>query len=115
MARAIHVKYVISAALAGLGGAVLALSVGQVDPDSMVNWTVSGELLFVTILSGPGSVAAPFIGSLIYELIRTYAFEWLPHAWQLIVGATLLGIIFFLPGGVWSLLQRVFGRRVAPS
>ncbi len=113
VARAIHGKYVMSAALAGLGGGVLAITLNQVDPDSMVNWTVSGELVFVTILSGPGSVAAPFIGSMIYELIRTYAFEWLPYAWQLIVGVTLLGIIFFLPGGVWSLLARLGGRREA--
>src|SRR3546814_12878745 len=91
-----------SAALAGLGGGFLALALGQVDPDSMVNWTVSGELVFVTILSGPGGVAAPFIGSMIYELIRTYAFEWLAHAWQLLVGEMLLGLIFFLPDGLWS-------------
>lgn len=113
VARAVHVKYVMSAALAGLGGGFLAIALSQVDPDSMVNWTVSGELVFVTILSGPGSVAAPFIGSMIYELIRTYAFEWLPYAWQLIVGVTLLGIIFFLPGGVWSLLSRLGVRREA--
>lgn len=113
VARAIHGKYVMSAALAGLGGGILALTLNQVDPDSMVNWPVSGELVFVTILSGPGSVAAPFIGSMIYELIRTYAFEWLPHSWQLIVGVMLLGIIFFLPGGVWSLLARIATRREA--
>lgn len=110
VARAIHVKYVMSAALAGFGGGFLAVALGQVDPDSMVNWPVSGELVFVTILSGPGSVAAPFIGSMLYELIRTYAFEWLPHSWQLIVGVMLLGIIFFLPGGVWSLLARLARR-----
>ena len=107
VSEAIHGKYVMSAALAGLGGGFLAISLGQVDPDSMVNWTVSGELVFVTILSGPGSVAAPFIGSLIFELIRTDAFELMPHAWQLTVGATLLIIIFFLPDGVWSLITRL--------
>ncbi len=109
--HAVHIKYVMSAALAGLGGAMLAISLGQVDPDSMVNWPVSGELVFVTILSGPGSVVAPFIGSVLFELIRTYAFEWVPGAWQLIVGATLLVIIFFLPGGVWSLISRAIGKR----
>ena len=115
VAEAIHVKYVMSAALAGLAGGFMAISLGQVDPDSMVNWTVSGELVFVTILSGPGSVAAPFIGSLIFELLRTYAFEWLPHAWQLIVGATLLVIIFFLPGGIWSLISRLAARKETAS
>jgi branched-chain amino acid transport system permease protein len=104
--KAIHIKYVMSAALAGAGGAFMAMALGQVDPDSMVNWTASGELVFVTILSGPGSVAAPFLGSVIFELLRTYAFEFLPHSWQLIVGGTLLLVIFFLPGGLWSLVAR---------
>ena len=84
-----------------------AMVLGQVDPDSMVNWTASGELVFVTILSGPGSVIAPFIGSTLFELLRTYAFEFLPQAWQLIVGGTLLAIILFLPGGVWSIVERL--------
>lgn len=107
VAQAIHVKYVMSACLAGAAGSLTAMALGQVDPDSMVNWTASGELVFVTILSGPGSVIAPFIGSVIFELLRTYAFELVPHAWQLIVGGTLLTIIFFLPDGVWSVVERV--------
>jgi len=92
-------------------GPLTAMALGQVDPDSMVNWTASGELVFVTILSGPGSVIAPFIGSVVFELLRTYAFELLPHAWQLIVGGTLLAIIFFLPGGVWSLVEKIVRAR----
>lgn len=113
VAEAIHGKYVMSAALTGLGGGFMAIALGQVDPESMVNWTVSGELVFVTILSGPGSVAAPFIGSLIFELLRTYATEILPQGWQLIVGGTLLLIIFFLPGGVWSIISKAMGRKEA--
>jgi ABC-type branched-subunit amino acid transport system permease subunit len=66
--------------------------------------------VFVTILSGPGSVAAPFIGSFVFEILRTYAFEWMPHAWQMIVGGTLLVIIFFMPGGLWALVSRIAGR-----
>lgn len=110
VAEAIHGKYVMSAALTGLAGGFLAIALGQVDPESMVNWTVSGELVFITILSGPGSVAAPFIGSLIFELLRTYATEILPQGWQLIVGGTLLLIIFFLPGGVWSVISKLTDR-----
>jgi branched-chain amino acid transport system permease protein len=110
VAHAIHLKYTISAVLAGGAGALMAMSLGQVDPDSMINWTVSGELVFITILSGPGNVIAPFIGSLVFEVLRTYAFELAPQAWQLIVGATFLTIIFFLPGGIWSLIAKL-GRK----
>jgi branched-chain amino acid transport system permease protein len=85
----------------------MALSIGQVDPDSMANWLVSGEFVFITILSGTGSVAATYIGALVFELIRTYAFEYAPAIWQLILGGTLLAIIMFLPEGLWSLRDRV--------
>jgi len=111
VAKAIHVKYVISAALTGAAGGMMAMALGQVDPDSMVNWTVSGELVFITIMSGPGNVVAPFIGGVVFEFLRTYAFEWAPHAWQLIVGGTLLAIIFFLPRGIWSIMERLWGRQ----
>lgn len=108
VAKAVQIKYTISAALAGVAGALFAMALGQVDPDSMVNWTVSGELVFITIMAGPGSVVAPFIGATTFEFLRTFAFEFAPHAWQLIVGGTLLGIIFFLPEGLWSLIQRLW-------
>lgn len=113
--RAIHVKYVISAALAGAAGGMMAMALGQVDPDSMVNWTVSGELVFITIMAGPGNVVAPFIGGVVFEFLRTYAFELAPHAWQLIVGGTLLAIIFFLPRGLWSILEKLAARKGARS
>ena len=108
--RAIHIKYVISACLAGGAGGLMAASLGQVDPDSMVNWNVSGELVFITIMSGSGNILAPFIGAIAFEFLRTYAYEWAPQAWQMIVGGTLLAIIFFFPGGIWSILEKLFNK-----
>jgi len=104
---AIHIKVVVAAALAGAGGAITAFSVGHIDPDAMCYWTVSGEFVFVTILSGTGSIAAPFLGSVIFQVIRTYAFEYSPYTWQLVLGGSLLLIILFLPNGLWSLVTRL--------
>ena len=83
----------------------MALTVGHVDPDSMVYWTVSGSFVFITILAGTGNVGATFIGALVYELLRTYAFEF-AEIWQLILGSLLL-IIMFLPDGLLVNPQRV--------
>jgi len=102
-----------SGLLAGLGGVVMAFAVGHVDPDSMVNWLVSGDFVFITVLSGTGSVAAPFIGAAAYALIRTYAFDYAPHVWQLIMGSSLLAIIMFLPDGLWSLFDKRRKRKAA--
>ena len=104
--RTINVKFVIAGALAGGGGAITAIAVGHVDPDAMVYWLISGEFVFVTIFAGMGSVAAPFLGSVIFELLRTYAFEYMPLLWQLTMGSVLLIVIVFLPNGLWSLVQR---------
>jgi branched-chain amino acid transport system permease protein len=111
--RAIHIKYTLSALLGGVGGAFLAMALGQVDPDSMINWVASGELLFVMILSGASSIAAPFVGSFLFELLRTYALEIAPLAWQFIIGATLVLLILFAPNGVWSVFERVTRRAKA--
>jgi len=102
---AIHVKYVIAAALAGLGGALAATTVGHIDPE-MAYWTTSGEFIFITILAGTGSVIAPFLGALIFGIIQTVAFDVSPNTWQMVLGAALLAVIVFLPTGLWSLFRR---------
>ena len=109
--RAIHAKYTISGLVGGFGGAIAAMTIGHVDPDSMAYWPISGDFVFIAILSGTGNVGAPFIGALIYELIRTYAFDQFPEIWQLIMGGTLLLIVMFLPNGLWSLVDRWTKRR----
>ena len=94
--------YVIAAAISGIGGILTAISVGHVDPD-MAYWTTSGEFLFVALLSGTANVMAPLVGAFLLELLRTYAFEYTPYTWQMMLGATMLMVILFLPGGLWSI------------
>lgn len=106
--RAVHALVVIAGALAGAGGAMVALAVGHIDPD-LTFWTSSGEFLFITILAGPGHVLAAILGTFVFELIRTYANEFAPHLWQMILGASLLLTMLFLPNGLWS-LHAWFGR-----
>jgi branched-chain amino acid transport system permease protein len=101
----VHLNLVLAAALAGAGGAITALAVGHVDPETAY-WTTSGEFVFVAILSGTSHVAAPFLGALLLELLRSFAYEHAPNTWQLVVGAAMLAVILFLPAGLWSLFQR---------
>ena len=108
--RAVHVKYVIAAVLAGIGGALAATTVGHIDPD-MAYWTSSGEFIFIAILAGTGNVLAPFVGALIYGAIHTMAYDLSPHTWQMSLGVALLVLIVFLPQGVWSLAGRLRARR----
>jgi branched-chain amino acid transport system permease protein len=101
----VHLNLVVAAVLAGFGGALTALAVGHIDP-AMAYWTTSGEFVFVAILSGTGNVAAPFLGAMLLEILRTYAYEYAPNTWQLVMGGAMLLVILFLPAGLWSVFQR---------
>jgi ABC-type branched-subunit amino acid transport system permease subunit len=107
--HAVHVKYVIAATLAGIGGALAATTVGHIDPE-MAYWTSSGEFIFIAILAGTGNVVAPFVGALIYGAIHTMAYDVSPNTWQMSLGAALLALIVFLPEGLWSIAARLRAR-----
>ena len=109
VSRLIHTKLVISGLLGGMGGALAALAVGHVDPN-MSYWTTSGEFVFITVLAGAGSVGAAFLGSLVFEAVRSFAFAVSPQLWQMLLGSVLLVTILFLPQGLGSLFSRL-GRR----
>jgi ABC-type branched-subunit amino acid transport system permease subunit len=104
--RLIHLKLVIAGTLAGIGGALAAFAVEHVDPD-MSYWTTSGGFVFVTVLSGSGSVAAAFVGSFMFELLKSIAYDLLPGTWQMFLGTALLLTILFLPEGIGSLYGRL--------
>lgn len=101
----LHLTYVIGATTAGVGGALIAIAAGHIDPD-LAYWTTSGEFVFVAIMSGIGHVAAPLLGMAMFEAIRSFAFQYSPYTWQMVIGLSMLAVIFFLPSGLWSLFSR---------
>ncbi len=101
----ILVAYIITASLAGVGGALAAISIGHVQPE-FGYWTESGHLILTAVLGGIGGVAGPFLGSGFLEVVRTFSVGYAANAWHLIIGATLLLVIFFLPKGIHGLFER---------
>lgn len=110
--QAVHITYMIAAAVSSVGGVLWALALGHIDPE-MTNWTTSGQFVFVSILSGTGNIIAPLVGTFLMEILRVYAVEISPNTWQMILGTVMLLIIIFLPKGLWSLVQR--GKKSKPS
>jgi branched-chain amino acid transport system permease protein len=42
----------------------------------------------------------------VFEAIRSFAFQYSPYTWQMVVGISMLVVILFLPSGLWSLFAR---------
>jgi ABC-type branched-subunit amino acid transport system permease subunit len=103
--RVVFIVIVVAAGISGLGGGLQAIATAHVDP-LMTNWTTSGGFVFVALLAGRGSTIAPVIGFFALELVRTYALDVAPNAWQMILGSVMLAVILLLPDGLWSLVQR---------
>jgi branched-chain amino acid transport system permease protein len=70
-------------------------------------WVTSGDFVFVAVLGGTGSVFAPWIGSVVFELVKNYALKFSPSTWQLTLGVFLLLVIYFQPQGLWGLVMRL--------
>jgi ABC-type branched-subunit amino acid transport system permease subunit len=107
--RVIYVTYVFSGALGGLAGVLVAFTVGHIVPEYAF-WTQSGEFVFIALLGGYASVPGPLFGAIAFELIRTYASKYAPHAWQMTLGLIMLFIILFQPGGLWGIYEAVAAR-----
>lgn len=97
--------YVLSASLCGLSGSLFGLSQGLVTPE-MGYWLRSGEFVFIAILGGAGHAVGAFVGAILYEFLKMYAAALVSGSWQLVLGAILIVIIYFLPKGITGLLNR---------
>ena len=89
--------FVIAGGVCGLAGALLVNHTAYLTPEFM-NWTRSGELMFMVILGGMGSVAGPVLGAFALLLLEDLLSGWTTH-WQLYLGPLLvLSVLFFRRG-----------------
>lgn len=103
--QAMTINFLIAAFCGGVGGALVVLSLGHIEPQFSY-WTTSGEFVFVAILAGWQSVAAVFVASTVLEVVRSFSSAYFPNTWQLALGLFLLFVIRFLPRGIGSLWMR---------
>jgi branched-chain amino acid transport system permease protein len=94
--------FVIAGATAGLAGALLANQTEYLTPDFM-HWTRSGEIMFMVILGGMGSLFGPVIGAVALLLLEDVLSAMTAH-WQIILGPILTLVVLFAKRGLFGLL-----------
>lgn len=99
--------FLVSAAYAAVGGALLGPTIGQVDP-GLVYWTQSGNLVFITLLGGFTHFFGPLLGAFVFIYLQDAIMSVVPY-WRLIFGAILAALVIFVPGGLMGLIG---GRRL---
>jgi branched-chain amino acid transport system permease protein len=117
----------VSSAYAGVAGALLAIEVSYVNPDTFP-LSLSILLLASAVIGGLGSLTGVIFGALLLEFLPIYSqdppfgtFELSTQAPSVVFGAFLIVIMLLIPGGVaglfrriGALLQHALGRRGPP-
>jgi branched-chain amino acid transport system permease protein len=94
--------FVIAGAICGLAGALLVNQTSFLTPEFM-NWTRSGELMFMVILGGVATSAGPVLGAAVLLLLEDLLAGWTQH-WQIILGPILVLVVLFARRGLAGLL-----------
>jgi len=105
--------YTLSAFIAGLAGALFAQS-NEFITIHVFSFLRSGTVLIVLVLGGTGRLYGAFLGGALYYLLEHKLAKISPEFWELGVGLTLLGVVYFGGNGLLgigdSLVRRVWRR-----
>ncbi len=108
--------YVISGALCGLAGALLGNFTTFISPE-MMDWTRSGELIFMIVLGGSGSLFGPVLGTAVFvvaeEILPAIMNVAIPESgiyWHIVFGPLLILVVLFGRRGIDGLLDWRPGR-----
>ncbi|KAA9164482.1 branched-chain amino acid ABC transporter permease [Amycolatopsis acidicola] len=96
--------FVVSGAVAALGGVLFALNAAYVSPD-VLSFVKAGDSLIAAIVGGLGSLAGPVVGALAY--IWAQAQFNTSGNLQLYTGIALVLVLVFLPGGITGGLAKL--------
>ncbi len=103
--------YAFAAFIAAIAGILLTWQNGQISPFTAGIGPVI-DILVIAVIGGLGHPIGPFIGALIYVVLRTFAIDILqnvgldPSRFNLLVGFGFLVIVFWSPDGVLGLWTR---------
>jgi branched-chain amino acid transport system permease protein len=84
---------------------------GEIAPGT-VSVSAAIDILIIAVVGGIAKPIGPFIGALIYVVLRTFALDFLVaigldgNRFRLLIGFGFLAIVFFSPDGVLGLWAR---------
>jgi urea transport system permease protein len=112
----------ISAALAGIAGALYTAQLGIITPKTL-DVAYSIEMVIWVAVGGRGTLVGAIIGSILVNFAKNILSEQFPAVWLFFQGALFLLVVTVLPDGIvgwvrqdgYELWQRLGGRRRSPT
>jgi ABC-type branched-subunit amino acid transport system permease subunit len=106
--------FAVSAALAGLAGAIYVGTYGFMSAD-LASVTFSVQILIWIAVGGPGTLAGPILGVLAVQFGEQYLSDRLDYYWQLLLGLALIALVLGAPQGLAGLRRATLRRSGSPG
>ena len=106
------IMYGVSGSVAGIGGALTAITAGVVGLDS-VGFERSAEALVMLALGGAGHLWGAVIGAVLFQVFEHVVSAANPFHWMTMIGLLLIAIVVLAPHGLTPLLLKAWRRRRA--
>jgi len=101
--------FVVSAALAGLAGALYVPQVGIITP-AKIGVLPSIEMIIWVAVGGRGTLLGPVVGALGVNWLQSLLTTHYPDLWLLVLGGLFVGVVLFFPDGVVGTLQKLIAK-----
>jgi branched-chain amino acid transport system permease protein len=105
--------YTLSALFCGTVGAAYASWTGYIEPSDSFSILMTVKVPVMCLLGGPGTVLGPVIGTAAFTLLDEVFWANFLDYNRAILGAVIVVLIFFLPGGLLALSWRPVAKRLA--
>ena len=102
--------FVLSAAMAGIAGALYVPQVGIINPSEFAPGNSIEAVLWVAV-GGRGTLVGAVIGAFAVNFGKTWLTGALPEVWLFALGALFIAVTLFLPRGIVGLWSQVRGQR----
>jgi urea transport system permease protein len=97
--------WVLSAVMAGIGGALYVPQVGIINPSEFAPGNSIEAVIWVAV-GGRGTLAGAVLGAIVVNFGKTLFTSALPELWLFALGALFILVTLLLPGGILGLLRR---------
>ena len=102
--------YTISAAMAGVAGALLTQTTNTASLDTL-SFNRSADIVVMLILGGTGQLYGGIVGAIIFLVARDRLAGMNPQYWYFWIGLLLMFVVLFMPRGILGWLSRLAGKR----
>lgn len=103
------IAYAISAAVAGVAGALFTQSNAFVGLGVLALDT-SVDVLVMLVLGGIGSLYGALVGAPLYMLLKHFTSQWNPFYWMFVIGVLLIVVVLAARGGAIGFAQAAWRR-----